>query len=248
MNDNWIFLRGLTRGNIHWGNFPEIFKKMNPNAKVEFLEIQGNGTRNIETTPIDPEEVIGLLRERSEFCKEKTKFNICGISLGGMIAMKWAELYPDEIQSITIINSSLSQYSPFYYRLKPKNYSNILYALIDKNIFHQEKIILSMTSNHLQNTKKHLKDFVNFGENYRLEKSNIARQLILASRIKVNKLPDVPFNVLLSKNDRFVDDSCSQQIASNLNGTLYTHPSAGHDLPLDDPEWLCEMLKINLSY
>ena len=84
----WIFLRGLTRGNIHWGNFPELFKNANPDNEVEFLEIPGNGFLNNEITPTNIIQVIDLLKSKSNFCKENVPINICGISLGGMIALK----------------------------------------------------------------------------------------------------------------------------------------------------------------
>ena len=51
-NNRWVFLRGLTRGNIHWSKFPEVFKTINPDAEMEFLEIPGNGFRFEESSPV----------------------------------------------------------------------------------------------------------------------------------------------------------------------------------------------------
>jgi hypothetical protein len=39
-----------------------------------------------------------------------------------------------------------------------------------------------------------------------------------------------------------VDASCSEQIAKNLNGMLIENNIAGHDLPLDEPQWLIDQL------
>jgi hypothetical protein len=41
-----------------------------------------------------------------------------------------------------------------------------------------------------------------------------------------------------SLGDRMVDPACTQAIAREWNVTPKTHPWAGHDLPLDDPEWV----------
>jgi homoserine acetyltransferase len=241
----WIFLRGLTRGNIHWGDFPEIFKKLNPDAAIEFLEIPGNGNLYQEITPINAKEVVDLIRKKSQFCQENLPLNICGISLGGMIALKWAELYPENIQTITIINSSLSQFSPFYHRLIPANYVKILKAVTEPNIFEQEKFVLSVTSNKIQETSRYLKVFSTFATEHKMLKTNVVRQLILASKINIKKINSIPLTVINSKNDRLVNSSCSEKIAIGLNGKIIIHSTAGHDLPLDEPVWLSEVLTIS---
>ena len=44
--------------------------------------------------------------------------------------------------------------------------------------------------------------------------------------------------VLASAADALVDPRCSQRVAQAWGCVLRTHPSAGHDLPLDDGEWV----------
>ena len=162
-----------------------------------------------------------------------------------MIALKWSEIYPEEIQSVSIINSSLQQYSPFYHRLLPSKYIQILTAIFESDVLKQEKIILSMTSNKIQETIKYLESFSVFAAENKMLKTNVIRQLILAKNIQINNFPQVILKVINSKNDRLVASECSQQIAKNLNGKIYYHLTAGHDLPLDGPEWLSEILMIH---
>ena len=243
----WIFLRGLTRGNVHWGNFSEVFKKHCPEAIVEFLEMPGNGTLSNEISPVDGKTVVEYLRAKSLFVKEGLTFNLCGISLGGMIALKWIELYPQEIESINVINSSLSQFSPFYKRLIPKNYEVILRTIFEESSFLQEENILKITSNKFDETKTNLVAFADFSSKHKFKKINLIRQLLLAKNIYIESVPFVPFKVISSKNDRLVHYTCSREIFRNLGGVQYIHPSAGHDLPLDEPEWLSEILIRDLT-
>ncbi len=241
-NNRWIFLRGLTRGNIHWGDFQQIFKKHCPDAEMEFLEIPGNGLRSDESTPVSVEKLILSLRTNSVFVKSNQPFNICGISLGGMAAMKWAEMFPNEVTTISVINTSLSQYSAFYKRLRPDNYEILLKTLFLTNTYEQEENILRITSNDFENKKYFIKKFAEFALNHQVTKLNFLRQLILAKNIYIESIPLIPFKIISSKNDRLVDSSCSDVIALKLGGVHFVHPTAGHDLPLDEPEWLSEIL------
>jgi len=241
-NQNWVFLSGLTRGTPHWGDFPKIFKNLHPKINSEFLEIPGNGSLYLEETPINPEKVIQFLKNRSQFCQKNVPFNICGISLGGMIALKWAELYPQDICSVVIINSSLNQCSPFYQRLRLKNYYSILKGLFHTNSMYQEELILKITSNKFEETKRYLNLFSNFSKDHKVSKANFTKQLLLANNVLIHHFPNIPLKVICSKNDRLVNSICSDKIAIALNGLQIIHPTAGHDLPLDEPKWLSEHL------
>ena len=245
MNNYWIFLRGLTRGNAHWAQFPEIFKEINPSAQVEFLELPGNGTVSHEDTPINAREVIDLIREKSWIVQKNIPFHICGISLGGMIALKWAEIYPQNIQTINIINSSLGQFSPFYRRLIPATYLQILNAAFNSDIAEKEKIILTITSNKFIENQRYLKIFTQFSIDYKVSKKNFIRQILLAQNIHIQNLPNRPLKIITSINDRLVHHSCSDKLVKYFGGTQYIHATAGHDLPLDDPQWVVEMLLKN---
>ena len=65
-----------------------------------------------------------------------------------------------------------------------------------------------------------------------------------ASRYRLSReLPPVPVLVLGSAKDRLVDPNCSIQLARQANLPLKMHPDAGHDLPLDDPQWVVKSIK-----
>jgi homoserine acetyltransferase len=242
MSNNWIFLRGLTRGNVHWGDFPEIFMAANPGAQVEYLEIPGNGLLCNEVTPVDPEEVIKVLKNKSKLAQGNNTYHLCGISLGGMIALKWCEMHEDSVESITVINSSLPQNSSFYQRLKPRNYLTLLKILFTQDSYEQESHILNMTSNNLLETKKYLERYANFSSTHKVTRMNFLRQLILASKIRVKKIRPKKLFILSAAHDSLVHCLCSQKIANDLEGELLIHSSAGHDIPLDAPEWVAKHL------
>jgi pimeloyl-ACP methyl ester carboxylesterase len=63
-------------------------------------------------------------------------------------------------------------------------------------------------------------------------------QLFAASRLKLKPGMPVPLLVLNALGDRLVDPRCSEKVASFFNAPLISHPWAGHDVPLEDPEWV----------
>lgn len=242
MGSKIMLLRGLTRGNGHWGDFPEILKSKIPDAEIELMEIPGNGTQNNKKTPVDVEEVIKDIKSRSQFLRDKDSFHLVAISLGGMVALKWAELYPIELASVTIINSSLKQCSPFYRRLKPENYQKIISALFKASPIDREKALLEITSNRTKKIDQFLDSFSKFSSLHRIDIANFFRQLLLANSIRIKGQITIPIRIINSSADRLVDSTCSEKIKNLLSAPIFTHPTSGHDLPLDEPEWLTDIL------
>jgi alpha-beta hydrolase superfamily lysophospholipase len=240
MGNNWILIRGLTRGIGHWGDFPELMEGRG--ANVELLEIPGNGNLHNLATPTRPQECLAYFKSNSRLWRGTEPINICGISLGGMLALKWAESDPSRIVSVAVINSSLSQFSPAFRRLRPQNYGAIVQTLLRKPTLARERLILQMVSNRPDRIKKFENQFAEFSSLNPVSKINLLRQLVLASNISINDRFSVPIKILVSKMDRLVDKSCSYKIAKAFSTELHEHPTAGHDLALDTPEWLCQQL------
>jgi pimeloyl-ACP methyl ester carboxylesterase len=53
----------------------------------------------------------------------------------------------------------------------------------------------------------------------------------------------VPVLVLASAGDRLVDPGCSRSLAKAWKLPIAVHPTAGHDLALDDGPWVAAEVK-----
>jgi pimeloyl-ACP methyl ester carboxylesterase len=73
--------------------------------------------------------------------------------------------------------------------------------------------------------------------------ANALRQLWAAARFSTPRAaPQLPLLVLASAADGLVDPRCSQRLAQAWGAPMRTHPTAGHDLPLDAGAWVaCEV-------
>jgi pimeloyl-ACP methyl ester carboxylesterase len=243
--NKWIGIRGLVRGNGHWGDFPEVLKSMDSSIDFEMVEIPGNGTRNKEITPLSAVEVIHAIKKVSRIANEHKPFNLVGISLGGMIGLKWAELYPEDINQLVVINTSLSQFSPIYKRLRGQQYLNLFRAIKEKSVRKREAIMLEIASNNRERREKLLNQLAEFSKRNPVQLKNFVRQLLLANLVVIKEKKLKPhIKILCAEHDNMVHFSCSQIIADKFSLPICIHPTAGHDLPLDDPEWVARQMLI----
>jgi pimeloyl-ACP methyl ester carboxylesterase len=169
--------------------------------------------------------------------------HIIGLSMGAMVAIEWMNSYPEECAAGVLINTSLKGISPFYHRLRPANYYRVLYSLFTKNTYRREKMILAMTSNLYPDTEELLQRWVSYTEQNTVSPANAIRQLLAASRYRAPDLqPETPILLLSSKNDKLVNSQSSVSLAQNWSLPIETHPLAGHDIPLDDGDWVCQKI------
>jgi pimeloyl-ACP methyl ester carboxylesterase len=241
----WIFLRGLTRESRHWGDFPEMFRREVSGAQVYTPDLPGNGALNMQRSPLHVEEMMEDCRAQLIGQGVPPPYHLLAMSLGAMVAVAWAARYPDEILGCVLINTSLRPYSPFYRRLKPGNYPRLLkLALLGGSEQAWESTILEITSRHVKQPAAALENWIAYRRERPVSARNAFHQLLAALRYRApaNRLA-VPVLVLMSRQDALVDVSCSRQLAQRWNAVFSEHPTAGHDLPLDDGAWVISKVK-----
>jgi pimeloyl-ACP methyl ester carboxylesterase len=239
----WIFIRGLVREAGHWHTFPRAFAARFREAEIHYLEIPGTGQRYRETSRLHIEEVaqdfqreLTLLRSN---WPEGEKPWIFAISLGGMVTLEWLRQQPGQFAGAVLINTSVSGMSPFFQRLQPPNYPHILRLLATLDPEVRERKLLTLVSNEPPLHQTVAKRFGAIQHARPVSRENALRQLAAAARYRLESAPQgQPILILNSSGDRFVHPACSERLAEFLNAPLATHPAAGHDLPLDAPEWV----------
>ncbi len=240
----WVLVRGLIRSKFHWGDFAEKFKISTNSESVECVELAGNGYLNHESTPERIEDAI--LQFKNQINPIIAPVGIIGISLGGMLAAKWAELYPNDVSHLVLINTS-SNLSPFHARLRPQHYASIITNLALKDPAEMEKFILGATSNEKEKWLVILKDCIEFQKEHPVTLTNFIKQLKLTSQVDFGNIAHCKKLILASQKDRLVNYKCSEIIAEAIGSPIRYHPSAGHDLPLDDAAWVIEQISQQLS-
>jgi len=234
----WVLLRGLTRGKNHWADFPGQLQKALPGVSVVVLDVPGNGDLFRQQSPSSIESMVRNLRSQLEATGVVKPIGIFSVSLGGMIATHWAMQWPEEVTHLVMVNSSLRGVSPFYFRLRPMSYFGLLGSLLCTGFPRvQERIILKLTSNHAG--RDVLDDWVDIRGRTPVSAGNALRQLVAAARYRPRMhTPAAKTLILASRHDQLVSVQCSLAIAKLWSAGVKVHPTAGHDLTLDDGDWV----------
>lgn len=236
----WVLLRGLTRESRHWGEFPVLLQAQLGSAQVVTLDLPGNGTLHSQPSPASVPEMAtacrALLRERGL----TPPYHLLAMSLGAMVALAWAHEHPGELSGCVLINTSLRTFSPWYQRLRPRNYGAVLGMAVSRAPEANERTVLEMTTRHpTVDRNQLLADWVRWRRENPVSRANALRQLWAAARFSPPAgAPQVPLLLLAGAADGLVDPRCSQRLAQAWGAPLRTHPTAGHDLPLDDGAWV----------
>lgn len=180
--------------------------------------------------------MVDFLRDRFN-PSLKPPYRLVSLSLGGMVTLNWCQRYPEEIASAVVINSSLANLSSWYERFSLKQVGNAL-RYITGSADSKEAAILAMTSRQPEQHEQVVAHWGELNQQYPTSFKNALMQLKAASRFKLQQRVKPPVLCINAAGDELVSPRCSEAIANLLKVPLYTHPKAGHDLSLDDPEWL----------
>lgn len=239
----WLLVRGLCRQQRHWETFP-LQLALRINSHVLCCDIAGTGLEWQVTTPSSITGIMLQLRNtfRQQHPDVSYPISLLGISMGGMICSEWAKYFPNEIQRMVFINTSFKQFSPIYQRLKPHNIPTLL-KILSSSPLQQEQTILAMTSHRQHSHQALAQRWSDYAEQQPVSRQNALRQLYAASRFSPPAHAPIKAILLLaSKQDQLVDARCSTTIATQWRCTIHYHPTAGHDLPLDDGSWVCQKI------
>ena len=241
----WILLRGLTRETAHWGSFPIDFQKTLPAVQVISLDLPGNGRLYREASPLSVGAMVAFCRSELARREVEPPYRLLAMSLGAMVATEWAYRFPEEIAGCVLVNTSFQAFSPFYRRLRPGNYLALAkLALLSREAGAEEREILRLTSNDAGRREEIIASWVDARRLRPVKPANALRQLLAAVRYRARAAPPAaPLLILSSMHDGLVHVECSLAIASRWNCALAAHPSAGHDIALDDPAWVVEQIR-----
>ena len=239
----WVLLRGLSRESGHWGVFPEHLLRelrlQQPGSQLMLLDLPGTGALRRESSPTQVSAIVDACRAELRRRGVTSPVSLVGMSLGAAVLSDWANRYPNEVEAGVLINPSLRPFSELFRKPRPLNYLGLLLLSLSRfSARMREERVLSMTTR-LTPPQAVIDRWVELQRQHPLGVRNTARQLLASVRYRASRSrPAAPMLLLCSKADSLVDWRCSQAISRAWGAPLRLHTKAGHDLPLDDPQWV----------
>ena len=236
---HWILIRGLARSAGHWGQFATHFERY-CQGQMTLIDLPGFGEFVDRPSPDSIEmitqHVIRQIRAKKSL---RVRIGAVGISMGGMVASELAARQREWVSHLVLINTSNRRYSKFYQRLLPAAYPTLVRALVTAKPAEKERIIFNLTCHRVEKSASTLAEWQQIHQNYPCKKAAIVRQLQAAMKYQgLHKPPCKKILIVASERDRLVSPDCSKKLAAAWQTCCKIHPTAGHDLPHDDPLWL----------
>ncbi|WP_028448539.1 alpha/beta fold hydrolase [Chitinibacter tainanensis] len=240
MSHTWVLLRGLMREARHWGDWPARLQARYPQDRIICPDWPGCGQHYQQRSLLRIEDMAGYLQQTLIQQGASGPYRVVAISLGAMVACAWAQQRPADFIDCTLINPSLRGYSPPWQRLRLANWPRLL-GLLGQSPAAREATILALTSQLAEPAV--LAAWQAWAREAPVSRANALRQLWAAARFRpAAQTPAVPLQIIQGLADQLVDPRCASVLAQAWNCPLRSHPTAGHDLPLDAPEWLLAQL------
>ncbi len=239
---NWLFLRGLSREQRHWGTFPQVFERATGGDRVFLLDLPGTGTENGRASPKTIEGIADDVRRRWESLRDANQgpWGLLGISLGGMVAMAWTAAHPNDFTRLVLASTSAGNLSPPLERFDWKIVPAALRSLFERDPVKREERILGFTTRLLEDRAPVAEEWARIQLDRPVARAVVITQLRAAARYQAPPRIDVPTLILAGARDPMANPSCARLLASELGAPFEIHPGAGHEIATDAPEWVAD--------
>lgn len=240
----WILLRGLARESAHWGDFDHTLSRRLAGADVHKLDLPGTGSQLDRPSPCTVTAITDAVR-KTAIDRHLIEKPLCllGLSLGAMVAWDWMRRYPDDVEAGVLMNTSFADLSPPWQRLRWRQYASVLHVSLAPDNPSSEAAILRMVSNKGDNRETQ-RQWEAIRSRRPVSRRTIICQAAAAATFKAGQsCPQKPLLLLTSAQDKLVSPRCSDAIHRKWRIPIRHHPWAGHDLSLDDGEWVAQQIR-----
>jgi pimeloyl-ACP methyl ester carboxylesterase len=234
----WVLLRGWTRDAFHWGEFGDRLAAAAPGSHVLAIDLPGAGAAHALPSPWRIRAMALHVRQALRAAGVAPPYTLLAVSMGGMVATAWAAEWPDEIVAAVLVNTSMRPFSPPWQRLRPASYVRLVRALCSRGVA-AERLALELTSRMHAGDAALLARWIDHRQARPVRRVDALAQLIAAARFRAPAAN--PFRrvlLLTGAQDELVDPRCTLALGRAWRCEVRRHPTGGHDLPLDAPDWL----------
>jgi len=237
---NILLIRGLAREARHWGAFPQRLEEGLEEVKAFTLDLPGVGTEVHRKSPVTVPDIIADIRERWLPIRDANPgpWHLFGISFGGMVSMGWVMAHPTDFVRLTLCNTSAANLGLPHQRIRPRALAGLAQTMRIADPLEREREVLALISNVPEKYDEIAREWAEFARDASPGRSLVVRQILAAGGFRAPRSFAVPTMLLMSEQDRFTGTHCMNRLSDRLGVPTHRHPTAGHAMSVDDPDWI----------
>ncbi len=216
----WILIGPSIRGCDRWGQAPEDLlrqlRRVQPYARLWTMDLAGAGLQLGVRSPAHVHLLLEDLRGRLTQANVSMRgVGLIGFSLGALVATEWARRYRDEVGALVLLNPAMRPFTHIVRSTRLGLWPKAFKTLLGRDIPTQQQVPLRTALS-----------------------QGIARWRYEASK----RRPIGQVLLLVGQSDHWRDWRVGQRISRAWGAALRMHPSAGHDLLMDEPAWVARSI------
>ncbi len=247
----WLLLGPLARECALWDGasqaIAEQLRRVQPAARLVEFDLPGTGPQWRERSASQVGELLEQLRARAlrtGLEAQEGPFGLIASSWAGCLATEWARRYPTEVGALVLISPAMRPFTRVLRSVPPSLWSTALALALgrrsplerERRLWHSHTQMRELSPGLLQRWRELRRAHPTRA------RTGIAQVLAVWRYESSRRRPHQQVLLLAGKGDAWMDWRVSAAISRAWGAALRLHPQAGHDLLLDDPQWVARSL------
>ncbi|WP_374433847.1 alpha/beta fold hydrolase [Inhella sp.] len=243
---NWVLLGGVGRECARWPEAPQVLlqqlRRLEPASQLRLLDLPGTGRRWQERSPSHAGELVDGLRERVQ--NLEGPIGLVTSSVGAALATEWARRHPQDLAALVLVSPVLRPFTPLLRAVRPSLWPTLAALLMGRRSpWALDERLFASTTNLRADVIGLDSEWRRLRDEHPVKLRNVWAQGLAVWRYEASRRrPHGRVLLLAGRADQWFDWRISQAISRAWGAALRVHPEAGHDLLLDDPDWVARSL------
>lgn len=246
---NWVLLGGIARESARWGDAPmhllQQLRRVEGGAQLHLLDLPGTGKLWQERSPSRVAELVEQMRQRARHLPKP--LGLVAGSGSAALATEWATRYPEEVAAMVLMNPALRPFTHLLRSVRLRLWPTLLALMLGRRspLALDERLFASTTSRRAD-VETLDSQWQRLSHEHPVKLRNALRQGLAVWRYRASRRRPLGAQgrvlLLAGRKDEWFDWRVSQAISRAWGAALRMHPEGGHDLLLDDPDWVARAM------
>jgi len=244
---HWVLLGGVGRECARWPEAPQVLvqrlRRMEPASQLHLLDLPGTGQRWQERSPSQVAELVEGLR--AQVRSLEAPIGLIASSVAAALATEWARRYPQELGALVLVSPVLRPFTPLLRAVRPGLWPTLAALLLGRRSpWALDERLFASTTNLRADVMGLDTEWRRLRDEHPVKLRNVCAQGLAVWRYEASRRrPHGRVLLLAGHADQWFDWRISQAISRAWGAAVRVHPEAGHDLLLDDPDWVARSVQ-----